>query len=394
MYSLPFRRKLILRAVTAAVLFSALVLGLSLLESVSETVFSQARKPRSSGVARPAPRFSEFPHNVQAHKKDCASCHKFPSPNWKTVRAEKDAFPDITEYPAHESCLDCHRQQFFKGAKPAICSICHVNPSPRDSRRQPFPNPREVFDPSPKGKRAVSDFEIRFPHATHIDIVSRIRSSSTIFRNASFAAGRLAEESCAVCHKTIQPQGDSSDEYLTKPPADLGDAFWLKKGTFKSVPTGHTTCFTCHSADSGMTPSPISCGTCHVLKGPQPPADFDPTLAARMGATERVMLDAWRKRDSAGAFRHEFSSHAELECSTCHSAEKINTLDPATKRVTITSCAMCHLTATADDGGALNFEVEARRKNASSQCVKCHVVFGKMPIPQSHLEAIKAAGGK
>ena len=129
-------------------------------------------------------------------------------------------------------------------------------------------------------------------------------------------------ESCAVCHKTMDPQGDSADEYLTKPPADLGDAFWIKKGTFKTVPTGHTVCFTCHSTDSGLEPAPNSCAMCHSLKGKQPPADFDPALASRMGVTRRTVLDAWRKRDSAGAFRHEFMSHAEMECAACHNAEK------------------------------------------------------------------------
>ncbi|MBK8302992.1 MAG: hypothetical protein IPK98_06175 [Chloracidobacterium sp.] len=63
-------------------------------------------------------------------------------------------------------------QQFFKGAKPNICSICHTNPSPRDSTRHPFPNPREIFDASPKGKTATSDFVVGFPHDKHIDIVA------------------------------------------------------------------------------------------------------------------------------------------------------------------------------------------------------------------------------
>lgn len=375
----------------------AIAVAAAVFTDAPEHVSSQARRPARTARAsarRAAPaRYSQFPHDIAAHKKDCVSCHKFPSSNWSAVRAKADAFPDVTEYPEHQSCVGCHRQQFFKGARPAICSICHVNPSPRDSRRHLFANPREAFDLTAKGRSASSDFAINFPHATHIGIVSGLRRTGSPFINASFSPAR-ADESCAVCHKTMGPQGETTDEYATKPPAELGDAFWLKKGTFKSAPTGHTLCFTCHSADSGMNPAPTSCATCHSLKPKQPAADFDAALASRMAVTERVTLDAWRRRDSSGTFRHEFSSHADMECATCHNAEKMNTLDHATKRVGIASCAMCHVTASVDDGGAVNYEVDQRRKNGAFQCVKCHISFGKMPIPESHLNAIKEAGGK
>jgi len=110
----------------------------------------------------------------------------------------------------------------------------------------------------------------------------------------------------------MAPQGKSDDEYLTKPPAKIGDAFWLKKGTFKTSPIGHTVCFTCHSADTGILPAPETCGACHKLKPPQPQSDFDPKLAATMITDDKVMLDAWKIRHSAGAFRHEhFAGHRE-----------------------------------------------------------------------------------
>jgi len=349
--------------------------------------------PRASRT--PAPRkYSQFPHDVKAHRVNCDQCHKFPSDNWKKVRSEKDAFPDITEYPKHESCLNCHKQQFFQGAKPAICTICHTNPSPRNSTRHAFPNPREIFDTTPKGRTATSDFAISFPHDKHIEIVSRVERREE-FTNASWRRGtgrRFAEESCSVCHQTYKPQGTSDDEYVTKPPATLGDAFWLKKGTFKTSPIGHTTCFTCHSADSGMSPEPKNCATCHTLKLPEGPSDFDPKIASAMGIDDKIMFTSWRRRSSAGAFRHEFASHAELSCSTCHIVGTMLTNDPKTQKVPVTSCNMCHITATADDGGVLNFEVESRNKNPSFTCVKCHVSFGNKPIPESHIQAIKAAG--
>ena len=349
--------------------------------------------PTPARATRP-PKYSEFPHNQKAHQMACSNCHKFPSDNWNKVRQGDTAVPDITDYPKHESCLSCHRQQFFQGRPPVICSICHTIPSPTNSSRHPFPNPRELFDASPKGKTAVSDFAISFPHDRHIDIVSRRSSGETKFTNASWSTRTVAEESCSVCHKTYQPQGDNNDEFAMLPPAKWGDKFWLKKGTFKTVPVGHTTCFTCHSADTGISPSPADCATCHKLKAPDAKSDFDPTLASTMKLSDKIVTDEWRRRDSSGTFRHEWFSHAELSCATCHNVSKINTLDAATKKVPVSACATCHATSTSDDGGVLNFEIDERKRNAKFECSKCHLSFGKLPIPDSHIKAVAEAAGK
>ena len=363
-------------------------------ESV-ETAADPSPTPRRSTRPASVPKYSKFPHGVHTGKLKlaCGSCHKFPSANWKTVRPEKDGFPDETDYPQHQSCINCHRQQFFKGARPAICSICHANPSPRDSSRHPFPNPREIFDQSPKGKKAESDFVVAFPHDKHIEIVTASVSSPIGFVNAAFVGGdrrRAAEESCSVCHKTMTPQDKSDDEFFTKPPPKWGDAFWLKKGTFKSTPIGHATCFTCHSADTGILPAPQTCAACHQPKPPQPVADFDAKLAMTMSINDKATLLAWRHRYSSGTFRHEWFSHAELSCATCHNVMTIKTENPLTEKVSISSCTTCHATATSDDGGALNYEADMRKKDAAFQCVKCHVTFGKLPIPESHIKLLAA----
>ena len=367
--------------------------------------------PRRRAAARPAPprqaaRYSQFPHNVQAHRSDCNTCHKFPSENWKQVRKGDAAFPDVTEYPYHESCVNCHRQQFFRGARPAICSICHTNPSPRNSARHPFPNPREIFDASPKGQAYISDFEIYFPHDKHIDIVSENKnfppennqlSGGGFLRTARLNVGddesvapARQTESCAVCHQTYKPQGDSEDEYFTKPPAKLGDAFWLKKGTFKTAPMSHAQCFTCHSADTGMKPAQTDCATCHQFEKGAAKADFDLTLFRRMAIKDRIVFNSWRERNSSGKFQHGFASHAEIDCATCHNATAIRTLEPLTEKVAVTSCAPCHITATSDEGGILNFEIDSRKKNPKFECSKCHITLGKSPVPESHVKAIAA----
>lgn len=353
--------------------------------------------PTPKGKKTPAqkPKYSEFPHNVQQHKMACNSCHKFPTANWNTVRKKDDAFEDITDYPQHASCINCHKQQFFRGSPPVICSICHTNPSPKDSSRHPFPNPREIFDASPKGKEAVSDFAVFFPHDKHVDIISQNNVGNN--KGTSLAHAKKARregESCAVCHQTYKPQGDSDNEYVTKPPAKLGDAFWLKKGTFKSSPLEHKLCFTCHTQDSGISPAQSDCATCHKLKEPEIKTDFDVKLAQTMNLSDKIMLSAWRKRNSAATFRHEWFSHAELACTTCHNVPTMNTTDTKIKRVKVLSCGGsgegCHVTPKLDDGGILNAEIDMRKSNPGYQCVKCHLSYGSAPVPESHTNAINS----
>ena len=158
------------------------------LESPSENEVSPLMEEGATTESAQA-RFANFSHAVKQHSRlACSSCHKFPSANWRSVRKKGEAFPDITDYPKHESCLSCHRQQFFGSPKPSICSICHTNPGPRNSSRHAFPNPREVFDKTAKGRQHTSDFAISFPHDKHIEIVSQNESQDATFVNASFDA--------------------------------------------------------------------------------------------------------------------------------------------------------------------------------------------------------------
>lgn len=366
---------------------------------------------------RPRVDYGKFDHGSAKHREQaCDACHKFPSPNWKEARPKADAaFPDITEFPRHASCLNCHREQFFARERPApaICSVCHVNSTPRNTVRHPFPNPPEVFYATQQARDFVSDFQIFFPHDKHLEIVSAIRpahgvQAGAFFVKASFGgagqkegqkpqeAQKPNETSCAVCHQTYQPQGASDDEYATKPPQDLGEAFWLKKGTFKTSPN-HASCFNCHSQESGVLPAPNDCAACHRLAPTaRPRTDFDPKVAAAMNVTDPLVLRQWRRRTS-GTFRHEFVMHADLSCNACHNVTAMNTLDEATKKVPILSCggggAGCHVTPSMEEGGALNLALDARKARADSQCVKCHVVFGREPVPKSHTEAVERMKG-
>ena len=358
---------------------------------------------RAQSRARPVTRdYSNFSHttHVTKEKLACDSCHKFPTANWKEVRKGEAAFPDVAEFPQHSACLNCHRQQFFARERPApkICSNCHVAVTPRDSARFLFPSLGDVPDAAKPQRDFSSEFAVNFPHETHLEVVSRrtpTAAAGPAFVAVSFRSQQQKPPpaNCAVCHQTYQPQGKSSEEYVTKPPKDLGDAFWLKKGTFQTIPNSHTGCFTCHNADSGIAPASSDCHVCHKLSslGEQIKTDFDPAVAKTMGITDRVMLSAWRERISAGAYRHEGGAHPDLACVDCHSPARMNTTDVQTLKVPVRSCGGadgCHVTATVDDGGILNYEIEQKKKNPSFVCTKCHITFGRQSVPASHDSAI------
>jgi len=321
-------------------------------------------------------------------------------------------FADVTDFPEHSTCLSCHREQFFARERPhpSNCSNCHIAVTPRDTTRWFFPSLGDVSDPKLKRREFTSEFGVGFPHDKHIDVVglnsipfrhglpAAVSGSSPTLDGVvvftSFQDKKPAPpKSCPVCHETYQPQGKSSEEYVSPPLKTLGDAFWLKKGTFKTITNSHTICFTCHNADSGIAPEPKNCEVCHKLSAPvQLKVDFDPTLPPLMKA-DKTMFDRGSRRISAGAFRHEGGEHPDLSCLNCHNAASstFSTVDPKTLKVPVRSCGGaegCHITQTTDDGGALNFEIDSRKKDPNFVCTKCHITFGKEPIPENHAQAI------
>ena len=320
--------------------------------------------------AQPRVNYATFSHltHVAKQKLACNACHTVPTKNWKEVRKGDEAFPDVTEFPEHASCLNCHRQQFFARERPApkICANCHVKATPKDTTRHPFPSLGEAFLTTAMATNFVSEFRVFFPHDKHSDA------------------------DCGDCHQTYQPQGKSADEFFTKPPKDIGDAFWLKKGTFKTRPITHATCFTCHNKESELAPLPANCDTCHKVAGAEKTtADFDEKLASMIGVKDWWTLTAGRNRASAGAFRHEM--HADVKCAQCHNVTALNTTSDTTQKVPVKSCGGaegCHITPTLDDGGILNYEIDQKNKSAAFVCTKCHIVFGKQSAPASHLSAI------
>src|SRR2546429_8128002 len=91
-----------------------------------------------------AARYSLFLHSSDKHKSlDCNACHRVPT----TWTAKRD-FPDVADFPDHDACVRCHRQQFFSrqamiGAGPTICTVCHVRAAPREDARFAFGKPND-----------------------------------------------------------------------------------------------------------------------------------------------------------------------------------------------------------------------------------------------------------
>ena len=165
--------------------------------------------------------YSKFSHATQKHQAACNTCHKIPTKNATT-------FPDIKDYPDHDACVSCHRPQFFKGAKPVICSVCHSKTSPRDEARYAFRNPASKLQ-----------FTIEFPHDRHQDVIAMLR----------FSHAQQNYYNCTVCHAS-------------------------RTTTFKAAPADHSSCFNCHW--KAQQPVATNCNGCHKLATPYVPIT-DPT---------------------------------------------------------------------------------------------------------------------
>lgn len=241
--------------------------------------------------------FSHTTH-VSKQKLACSSCHKFPTANWKEVRKADAAFPDVTEFPEHASCLDCHRKQFFARERPApqICSNCHVKVTPLDTSRYPFPSLGEAFLSSPKAVNFVSEFHVSFPHDKHTDTA------------------------CADCHQAADP----------------------KQKDFKTRLTSHTVCFTCHNQESELAPLPPKCDSCHQLSGPK--------ATARIAFAHAVAPQA---PTDFSQFKHDDRNHARLPCLLCHRRENNSATPTLPGKDSHAPCTGCHAPQFANSGSAI-----------------------------------------
>jgi hypothetical protein len=266
--------------------------------------------------------YSKFSHATKKHQAECKTCHVVPSKNWSK-------FPDIVDYPDHAACVSCHRPQFFKGARPPICSVCHSKTSPRDEARYAFRNPASRLQ-----------FTIEFPHDKHQDVIARLFSRKTSVDLAHAPPQQQNYNNCTICHTS-------------------------KTTTFKAEPTDHGSCFNCHW--KSQPPIAADCNGCHKLSAPYTVATAPTRISAK--------------------FAHEGGGEKKnhvLECTACHiNITKSTTLRGLKPDVPITSCTECHN----KDGlrQDVSKELAAIDKNKTFVCVYCHeATVGRKDAPATH----------
>jgi transcription initiation factor TFIIIB Brf1 subunit/transcription initiation factor TFIIB len=316
-------------------------------------------------LAQKGKRYSEFDHRQASHKKiACNSCHHIPSANSRAV----SGFPNVTDYPGHASCVQCHREQFFRGNHPEICKICHVESGPRGQARLKFPVPTRS-----------GEFNIIFPHNIHQDVIAQVKPAhspaNAAFFNASFAAPNDDKKprfnNCSICHVTprVLPKYSNARPLETgrinTPLAAMAESFAPTAEFFKDMPRGHASCFSCHYQQ--QQPVATNCAGCHQMSTPH----FD------SAAIRRFSLK----------FNHESKNHVGKDCTTCHiritQNSDLRTLTSADVPILTCATSSCHLKE-------LKAEIDSREKSLQTktstfQCNYCHTIaIGSYQVPRSH----------
>jgi hypothetical protein len=349
------------------------------------------------GPARNYSLFKHADHRLPVAKLECSDCHAIPSASAPDTIAAATK-PSVEGYPYHDSCVRCHRPQFFKGAAPAICTVCHKRASPRLTARDVHPFPKQ-------GEQAIArEFPGYFPHTLHQSVIARggelwrdgalgrwgfVRASSGAIDDAP--AKEL--DNCATCHLTdARPPAAiavGGTEAPFKPEAN---------GTFKTVPAGHSSCFNCHW--QSQKPVKDDCAGCHLSRDAYTKLKRASAAEAPLpgllspGAVQwfRAWPREWPKRLSI-KFRHETPNH-DVGCTTCHiNITQMETLNIPKADVPITTCAPCHNSTSPvlrkESGNLTIFSEmteEAKDKdNKTHTCVGCHTgLIGRERPPCSH----------
>lgn len=343
----------------------------------------QQRKTRPKGdtqtrMQRLASSFEHESHSASKRKLDCSHCHTIPSREaWDEIAAATK--PSIKGYPYHDSCLDCHSKkapQFFRGAAPSICIVCHTRSSPRLTKRDVYPQFPKQIDPT---LRQLPGY---FPHEKHKPVIKDLK-----------IVAELKQVSCEDCHKrderTLVALLVGGDE---KPLTPGAGTFKISPGLPNDPPSAHTYCFACHweTNDETKKPSRNNCSGCHRTA-----EDF-----AQKGSFLLLPIRApwfkdwprgWPRRVSL-KFRHERKEHV-ASCTSCH-ANIVETATLNIKDVSIVSCIKCHKSEKPKIFEEMEAEdedsKEVRNKDLTSKdgkhpCSGCHTtLIGSAPPPCSH----------
>ena len=315
---------------------------IQILRTLSIVVVSLSFGVLAQAQRRPQIDYSKFSHATPKHQAACSSCHKVPSKEW----SKTSSYPDIVDFPDHDACVSCHRPQFFRGARPPICSVCHSKTSPRDEARYAFRNPA-----------SRQQFTIAFPHDKHQDAIASLLQPQN--RRIAFAhAPAQNYYNCTLCHA-------QSTSIPKPPPNGWIDGFIPTPATFRASPVDHASCFNCHW--KAQAPVATDCNGCHK------PGATDPAVIRHLRISMKFIHEGGGERKQHIA-----------ECTTCHiNITKASLLQGLKPDVPITACTECHN----KDGlrQDLSTELLAIDKNRVFVCVYCHTSnVGKLDPPASH----------
>ena len=324
--------------------------------------------PQQQAPKGSAAKYSAFLHSSDKHKSlACSACHKIP-----TAWTAKRNFPDVADFPDHDACVRCHRQQFFTarafvGTGPTICTVCHVRAAPREDARFVFGNPNTAGQPT--RSKEEWQFTIEFPHDQHQNAIaeggkrrglqSGWSESHHGLKSMPLDDQKVDYNNCSICHVTNQ---NASTGTLS----GAADSFVPPNGTFKTMPRSHDACFNCHWKN--LKPASDDCAGCH-----KPAVAFMPAI--------------WPKRISA-KFAHEGGKGGHvMECTTCHiNITRASTLRGLTPDVPIAACTTCH-----KDNKKITYpkittiEEEFEQNKKTGACIYCHTSdVGKKKPPASH----------
>src|SRR6266481_5466197 len=359
-----------LRPLSLKIFILVLVLAIGTVATAAQTRRRKAINKPPTQQRLPAPvRYSAFLHSSDKHKSlACNACHKVP-----TAWTAKRDFPDVADFPSHDACIRCHRQQFFTrqsfaGTGPAICTVCHVRAAPREAGRFAFGKPNGAGQPiKPKDER---QFTIEFPHDKHQNVIANVRpgrgpDKAMAFVRASFFKSQSDDEkkpdynNCSICHFANNAIADV-------PAPRSPEVFEPPVGTFKTLPGRHDSCFNCHWKN--QKPTSDDCAGCH-----KPAIPF-----VAMGLPAR----------KSARFSHEGGKGEHvMECTTCHiNITRASTLRGLTLDVPIAACVTCHKDNKKTTYQKITtIEEEFEQFKKTSSCTYCHTAdVGQKKPPASH----------
>jgi hypothetical protein len=220
-----------------------IILGLACVAALCAYVFASPTRADDETMAE-AKDFkggfvnSSFDHGSKKHRTlNCSVCHK--------VSVDQ---PNVTKFPGHVACINCHNLAVEALFKPAQnCGICHSKLPV--SKRATY-----MLDFVTKTRQLKSDFGIDFSHPSHRKPVPAdvmfVRSPESKFKVAIGASPK-----CDDCHQRIETRRADVMEMV--------------------IEKGHSTCFQCHGEKPASPrqkfPYMNDCGQCHDLQGAKSP---------------------------------------------------------------------------------------------------------------------------